>query len=146
MQNEEDKKMKSTIAKISLVLLAIAMVYVVGFSMQHDGGHEECPVAVVAGGQCSLGGGINLLNAADLHLSALKRLSLGALGYLWFAMFAAISLIFAIVPRRVFERLKNSPEARRIRLKIKISSLGKSLDWLITREKRDPAAMFAVSA
>jgi hypothetical protein len=139
--------MKSTITKISLILLAITMVYVVGFSMQHDGGHEECPVAAVAGGQCSFGNsGINLLNAANLHLNALKRVSLGALSYLWFAMFAAIFAIFAAAPSGVFKKPENSPETRRKRLKIKTFSLKKFLDWLIIREKRDPSIMLAVSA
>ena len=128
-------------------MLAITLVYVVGFAMQHDGGHEECPVAAVAGGQCSTGnGGINFLGTADLHLSALKRVSLGVLSYLWLAMLSVLLTVFAIAPGRVLEKISNSPQVRRLWLKIKTSSLRKSLDWLITREKRDPAAIYAVSA
>lgn len=139
--------MKSIIIKILLIALAITLVYVVGFSMAHSGSHEKCPVAAVAGGQCSFGtSGVSILDAANLHLNALKRISLGSLGYLWLAMLSVLLTVFAIAPKRVLEKIGNPSQVRRLWLKIKTSSLRKSLDWLITREKRDPASIYAVSA
>ncbi len=139
-------KMKSKITKISLILLAITLVYMAGFAMLHSGGHQECAAANIVGGKCAPGS--SLLETATLHLDTLKRISVANLASFALGIFAIFLILFSGLSAAFF-RAKGKfvvLQAERIRLFIKTSSLHKKLDWLITREKRDPAISFAVSA
>lgn len=138
--------MTNLFLKISLILLAITLVYVAGFSMMHGGGHEECVAANIAGGQCV--GGSNFFETASIHLDALKRISTTTPA----SFSAGISVIFLILLSVLFAILSKDKEKRavlhsaRVRLFARVSSLKKKLDWLTTREKRDPSFRFAVGA
>jgi len=135
--------MKFTLTKVSLILLAITLIYVGGFSMLHSGGHQECAAANIVGG-CS--GSSNFFGTATMHLDVLKRISMAALGSFALGIFAIFLVLFLVFSKPPAESADKSSQKKLTWLYIKASSLRKQLDWLITREKRDPANMFAVSA
>lgn len=135
--------MKSKIIKTSLILLTIALLYMAGFAMLHGGDHQECAAANVVGG-CS--GGSNFFETAIMHLDVLKRISMAALASFAFGIFVLLLTFFAVFSKPPAESRDRSPREKLSWLHIKASSLRKQLDWLITREKRDPLLRFAVSA
>ena len=134
------------VIKTSLILLAIALLYVAGFSMLHGGNHQECAAANIAGGECVLGSGI--VEAATFHLGILKRISMGNITAFVLGTFV-ILLVFSsgfLATMAKSKEKQASPQKERIQLFVKTLSLRKKLDWLITREKRDPSIRPAVSA